>query len=88
MVNRYRTKPYEIEAVQWKGYNLEEIEDFVGLSIDILELFKSKNYFTITIKTHKGHCRANVDDYIIKELNGEFYACNPDEFEKKYELID
>lgn len=28
--------------------------------------------------------KANVGDYIIKGVNGEFYPCNPDIFEKTY----
>ena len=31
---RYRTKPVEIEAIQWTGLNLEEIRQFVGESLE------------------------------------------------------
>lgn len=27
---RYKTKPYEIEAVQWEGANYAEIFSFIG----------------------------------------------------------
>ena len=27
-------------------------------------------------------------DYIIKGVNGEFYPCKPDIFEKTYELVE
>ena len=30
---RYKTKPCEIEAIQWNGLNLEEIKAFVGESL-------------------------------------------------------
>ena len=30
---KYRTKPVVIEAVQWNGFNLEEIKEFVGDSL-------------------------------------------------------
>ena len=30
---KYKTKPVEIEAVQWTGLNLEEIMTFVGDSL-------------------------------------------------------
>lgn len=29
---------------------------------------------------------ANVDDYIIKGVNGEFYSCKPYIFKQTYEL--
>ena len=31
---------------------------------------------------------ANVGDYIIKGVNGEFYPCKPDIFEKTYEAVN
>jgi hypothetical protein len=31
--------------------------------------------------------RANYGDYIIKGINGEFYPCKPDIFEKTYEEV-
>ena len=32
--------------------------------------------------------RANNGDYIIKGVNGEFYPCKPDIFEKTYEVAE
>lgn len=32
--------------------------------------------------------KANLKDYIIKEVNGEFYPCKPDIFEKTYEKVE
>jgi hypothetical protein len=31
---------------------------------------------------------ANVGDYIIKGVNGEFYPCKPDIFEMTYEIVE
>lgn len=31
---------------------------------------------------------ATMGDYIIKGVNGEFYPCKPDVFEKTYERVD
>lgn len=41
----------------------------------------------IVIKTLEGNLRANHGDYIIKGINGEFYPCKPDIFEKTYEVV-
>lgn len=30
---------------------------------------------------------AEIGDYIIKGVNGEFYPCKPDVFEKTYEKV-
>ena len=79
---RYKTKPCEIEAIQWTGENLIELLDWGQGNIlwnDVDDLF---------IDTLEGRMRADVYDYIIKGLKGEFYPCKPDVFKKKYERID
>ena len=78
---RYRTKPCEIEAIQWTGENLIELLDWGQGNIlwnDVDDLF---------IDTLEGRMKANINDYIIKGLKGEYYPCKPDVFEKKYEEI-
>ena len=32
--------------------------------------------------------KASFGDYIIKGVNGEFYPCKPDIFEKSYEVVE
>ena len=41
----------------------------------------------VPIETLEGTMRASVGDYIIKGVNGEFYPCKPDIFEKTYEKV-
>lgn len=31
--------------------------------------------------------KANIDDYIIEGVNGEFYPCKPDIFDKTYDEV-
>jgi hypothetical protein len=81
MVNRYRTKPCEIEAVLWNGENEKEIFDFTEGAYYI------NRDNDLIIETLEGDMRTDVGDYIIKGLRGEFYPCKPDVFKKKYELI-
>ena len=40
------------------------------------------------ILTLEGDMKASFGDYIIKGVNGEFYPCKPDIFEKTYESIE
>ena len=76
---KFRTKPCEIEAVQWTGENLTEILRFTNTqNIDITSGVP-------VIKTLEGDMRANVGDSIIRGLRGEYYPCKPDVFQKKYE---
>ena len=80
MIKKYRKKPVVIEAVQWIGNNLSDIETFIGRSV------KNKET-TIVIRTLEGDMEASIGDYIIKGVNGEFYPCKPDIFDKTYEEV-
>ena len=42
---------------------------------------------TLKIKTLEGEMTANHYDWIIKGVNGEYYPCKPDVFEKTYEVV-
>ena len=47
-----------------------------------------KEYESIDIHTLEGTMRCSNGDYIIKGINGEFYPCKPDIFEKTYEPVN
>lgn len=89
-MNRYVKKPIAIEAVKWEGFNNDEIKDFAGDNVKI-EVIREGDAdrgippcIDCSIKTLEGVMTANVGDYIIKGVNGEFYPCKPDIFEKTY----
>ena len=94
-INYYRKKPVIIEAIRWTGKNDKEVEDFIGDSFEGYgnnlvgyylegEQYRSKILY---IKTLEGTMSANVDDYIIKGVQGEFYPCKPNIFNETYELM-
>ena len=80
---KYRKIPVEIEAIQWKGENFVEIDDFITV---YHETYPKDGY--VIIPTLEGNMKANLYDYIIKGVNGEFYPCKPDIFEKTYEKVE
>lgn len=93
---KYKKKPVIIEAMQWNGNtNRQEVFDFVGHELPT-ELFSDSAYeagiapplFCLTIETMEGAMKANPNDWIIKGVNGEFYPCKPDIFEKTYEPVN
>lgn len=95
MINKYRTKPCEIEAVQWDGTNVPEVEQFVGQAVqwchDCVMRYGSSNPYAgyiLQINTPEGVMRVDVGDYIIRGLKGEYYSCKPDVFQKKYEPLE
>jgi hypothetical protein len=44
--------------------------------------------YVIRILTLEGEMTASAGDWIIKGVNGEFYPCKPDIFEKTYEAVE
>lgn len=84
MIKQYRKKPVVISAVQWTGENVNEIQEFCANAKFGVEIGGSKK---LEIQTLEGTMRADIRDYIIRGVKGEFYPCKPDVFEKTYEPI-
>lgn len=91
-MSKFRKKPIVIEAVQYDNLNHREVEVFVGKSL-VQEIESETAYLagvapprcSIAIPTLEGIMKAMSGDWIIKGVNGEFYPCKPDIFEKTYE---
>ena len=91
---KYRKKSVVVEAVQWNGFNLEEIKEFVGDSLiygvsdSAWKVGKGAPTVYLEIKTLEGNHICSRGDYIIKGVQGEFYPCKPDIFKQTYEQAD
>ena len=83
---KYRKKPVVIDAIQYlKREDFDKIKDFVGSSkVGIHPMLTP----SLEVSTLEGVMIASVNDWIIKGVNGEFYPCKPDIFEKTYEKVD
>ena len=85
----YRKKPVVIEAVQFTG-DFGNIEKLIQWSNK--QVWQNTSGFgeflgTLSINTLEGVMTASKGDFIIKGVQGEFYPCKPDIFEKTYELV-
>ncbi len=90
-IQKYRKKPVTIEAVQWTGKNPSEITTFCNADGIVAVFHKAvrDNYpERLVLQTLEGPMFASVGDYIIKGVNGEFYPCKPEIFEKTYEVVE
>lgn len=93
-VKKFRKKPVVIEAIQFNNLNRDEISNFVGQELE-LKIESESAYIagegaptsSLTIPTLEGDMKAMVGDWIIKGVNGEFYPCKPDIFQKTYEAV-
>ena len=83
---KFRKKPVVIEAIEWTGQNLETIRQFMKPDYPAWGVVGHPD--CLTIYTLEGNHRANIGDWIIKGVKGEFYPCKPDIFEQTYELVE
>ena len=83
MVHKYVKKPVVISALRWTGDNILEMCNFTGRTGG--ELLKNDELY---IDTLEGTMHASVGDYIVCGVDGEFYPCKPDIFEKTYEIVE
>ena len=80
---KYRKKPVVIEAQQLTPETVLEIAYWCKANIG--NRAKAKRDWYLTIATLEGDHRADMGDWIIQGVRGEFYPCKPDIFEMTYE---
>lgn len=76
----YKKKPVEIEAIQFDGSNMIEINAFMSGKLRFHPIHESP-----MINTLEGDHIISTNDYVIKGIRGEFYPCKPDIFHATYE---
>lgn len=82
----YRKKPVTIEAIQWTD-NISEILTFCKDAEFEVRHGITGDWRNLYINTLEGRMKASQGDYIVKGVNGEFYPCKPDIFERTYEKV-
>lgn len=101
---RFRTKPFEIEAVLFTGENFGEVREFCGkrpagyVKSLSLEIFNPIGVFilmddpeilaSVYDELHSTHVGVKAGQWIIRGQKGEYYPCDPEIFEAKYEAVD
>lgn len=89
---KYRKKPVEVEAMQVLDDLRvhEQICQWAAKDIpegNIIPVVMSSFDSHLMIHTLEGTMHANLGDFIIKGVQGEFYPCKPDIFEQTYEMV-
>ena len=85
---KFRKKPVVIEAIQFSVAHqvLDNLSHFID-NQDLIVSFLEPTKPVLKIETLEGTMIAQEGDWIIKGVNGEFYPCKPDIFEKTYEEV-
>jgi len=85
-IMKYRKKPVIVEAIQVLPTTCTDIiKYFIGQpitrAVTAKDIEGTHNFPTVN------GVEIEIGDWIIKGINGEFYPCKPDIFEKTYEKI-
>ncbi len=91
-IKKYKKKPVQVEAVQ-----IPDLDDAENIT-DILDWGEGHIFYDdrtypesgpiLGIETHSGHHYACPGDWIIRGIDGTFYATTDDTFKKLYEIDD
>jgi hypothetical protein len=102
MAQQFRKKPIVIDAMQLAGNTAEcmavyqWIESHIGSVAPPCDDLTSDPNPGVTIdpadgslviRTLEGDMKADLGDWIIKGVQGEFYPCKPDIFDATYEAV-
>lgn len=88
MILKFRKRPIVVEAMQFTGKNCYDILKFIGRTELLLTgLNEIHQTDCPVIPTLEGNMNTTPGDWIIKGVNGEFYPCKPDIFDKTYEEV-
>lgn len=81
-------RPIVVQALQWTGANIEEVKQFAGDKIDFIYPTMDDSVVFATVHTLEGDMTAFVGSYIIRGIDGEFYPCKEEIFNKTYMKVD
>lgn len=86
-MSKWRKKPVVIEAFQWTGGPDQEEDPIwivAAIKAGTVHFDEGGN---MMIDTLEGTHRANVGDWIIRGVKGEFYPCKDEIFRLTYEAV-
>ena len=82
---KFKKKPVVVEAQLLTIDTVEQVAEWCGGNIKGTKLSVEKQH--IVIGTLEGEMVAEMGTWVIKGIQGEFYPCKADIFEKTYELV-
>lgn len=85
---KYRKKPVVIDAWQFTFENKDMVFHDLREMNNSIRPDGTLDSPKLIIPTLEGEMTASIGDFIIKGVNGEFYPCKPDIFDKTYEPVE
>jgi hypothetical protein len=88
-VSRWRKRPVEVDALQWRVVNHEQMKAWLGDAyLAVLSKHVRGKAAHLSVRTLEGQLAAAPGDWIVKGIQGEFYPMKPDIFEATYEPVE
>jgi hypothetical protein len=86
LISKFTKKPVTIEAIQFAddADTISNISAFINAEEPLAVGWDNAGKAYLKIQTLEGVMTATEGDWIIKGVQGEFYPCKPDIFEKTY----
>lgn len=87
---RFKTKYFEIDAIQYTGKNIDDVKRFTGdhmINEDRKPSDPTDVGYQVFDVLHKTWVNFFPNQWIIKGMKGEFYPCDPEVFASKYEPL-
>lgn len=83
----FRKRPVVVEAMQYDGTtaSAQAIREWSGADERTMYWSSASSY--IFIRTSEGTMAASPQDWIIRGVEGELYACKPSIFQQTYEPV-
>jgi len=90
MMEKYRKKPIVIEAIRIEDawFDRDHPNPMHPISTENNEVITDPVPRVVIVKTLEGEMTAHIGDWIIRGVNGEYYPCKNDIFEKTYEKVE
>lgn len=86
-MQKFRKKPVVIEAIRLED-STECLYALSNAGLDPVRMnYADRDNPVLTIETLEGPMTAQIGDYIIKGVKGEFYPCKPDLFAASYSPV-
>lgn len=86
-MQKFRKKPVVIEAIRLED-STECLHALSNAGLDPVRMnYADRDNPVLTIETLEGPMTAQIGDYIIKGVKGEFYPCKPDIFAASYSPV-
>lgn len=90
---RYRKRPIVVDAIQWTGDNLWEVQEFAGggtyfWNLDPVDAGDDPEMTAeVYDKLHSTWVGVYTGQWIIRGIQGELYPCADDVFAETYEEV-